>query len=312
MLRQLIAEDTMRPARKVDNDPPQKVTDFIQNIISTPLEDIEAPLSRFTWDYDDKGNFHHWTELFVHFNLFFSKYVSSRKDLQLSDSLLDEENSFPKGAVLQILRVLAIIFENCRNKGSFTGLEHFTYLLSSNDPDILLAALRALAALVKINPAKLHLSGKLPGSAVLNRHLLALSQGWGSKEEGLGLFSCVVENGCDEAASQLGSTLHFEFYSDRGLDNAENFNGASLSGLQVIHIPDLHLQPNELVLLKELIDKYQIPSELRFSLWTRIRYMRAFPSLSTRRQYSCIRLLAFMVLMQSSDNHEELGAFFFK
>lgn len=310
MLRQLIAEDTMRPARKVDNDPPQKVTDFIQNIISTPLEDIEAPLSRFTWDYDDKGNFHHWTELFVHFNLFFSKYVSSRKDLQLSDSLLDEENSFPKGAVLQILRVLAIIFENCRNKGSFTGLEHFTYLLSSNDPDILLAALHALAALVKINPAKLHLSGKLPGSAVLNRHLLALSQGWGSKEEGLGLFSCVVENGCDEAASQLGSTLHFEFYSDRGLDNAENFNGASLSGLQVIHIPDLHLQPNELVLLKELIDKYQIPSELRFSLWTRIRYTRAFPYLSTRRQYSCIRLLAFMVLMQSSDNHEELAAFF--
>ena len=70
-----------------------------------------------------QGKFHHWTEMFVHFNLFFSKYVSSRKDLQLTDSLLDEDNLFPKGIVLQILRVLAIIFEKCQNKGSFSGLE---------------------------------------------------------------------------------------------------------------------------------------------------------------------------------------------
>ena len=70
------------------------------------------------------------------------------------------------------------------------------------------------------------------------------------------MFSCVIENGFDVAASQLGSTLHFEFYYERGPDNAENLNAASLLGLQVIHIPDLHLQPKYLVLLKELIDKY--------------------------------------------------------
>ena len=64
----------------------------------------------------------------------------------------------------------------------------------------------------------------MPGSAVLNVHFLSLSQGWGSKE-GVGMFSCVVENGCDVATSQLGSTLHFEFYYERGTDNAENLNG---------------------------------------------------------------------------------------
>ena len=79
-------------------------------------------------------------------------------------------------------------------------MQHFTHLLSSNDPDILLVALQALVALVNIIPTKLHLSGKLPGSAVLNLHFLALSQGWGIKEEGVGLFLCVVENGCDVAA----------------------------------------------------------------------------------------------------------------
>ena len=55
---------------------------------------------------------------------------------------------------------------------------------------------------------------------MLNHHLLDLSQGWGIKEEGSVLFSCVVENGCDVTASQLGSTLHFEFYYERGLNNA--------------------------------------------------------------------------------------------
>ena len=104
-------------------------------------------------------------------------------------------------------------------------MQHFTHLLSSNDPDILLASLQALVALVRISPSKLHLSGKLPGSAVLNVHFLALSQGWGSKEEGVGLFSCVVENGCDVAASQLGSILHFKFYYERGTNNTEDLNG---------------------------------------------------------------------------------------
>ena len=135
-------------------------------------------------------------------------------------------------------------------------MQHFTHLLSSSDHDILLAALQALVAIVRINPFKLHLSGKLPGRAVLNLHFLALSQGCGSKEEGVGLFSCVVENGCDVAASQLGSTLHFEFYSKRGIDNAKNLNAPSLLGLQVIRIPNFHLQPKDLVLLKDLIDQY--------------------------------------------------------
>ena len=71
-------------------------------------------------------------------------------------------------------------------------MQHSTHLLSSNDPYILLAALQALVALVRINPSKLHLSGKLPRSGVLNLHFLALSQVWGSKEEGVGLFSCIV------------------------------------------------------------------------------------------------------------------------
>lgn len=41
----------------------------------------------------------------------------------LSDNILGDDSPFPKQAVLQILRVMQIILENCHNKGSFSGLE---------------------------------------------------------------------------------------------------------------------------------------------------------------------------------------------
>ena len=72
--------------------------------------------------------------------------------------------------------------------------QHFKLLLASSDPEIVVAALETLAALVKINPSKLHMNGKLINCGAINSHLLSLAQGWGSKEEGLGLFSCVVAN----------------------------------------------------------------------------------------------------------------------
>lgn len=49
--------------------------------------------------------------------------MASRNDLLLSDKILEDDSPFPKQAVLQILRVMQIILENCHNKSSFDGLE---------------------------------------------------------------------------------------------------------------------------------------------------------------------------------------------
>lgn len=49
--------------------------------------------------------------------------MSCRNDLLLSDNILEDDSPFPKHAVLQILRVMQIILENCHNKSSFGGLE---------------------------------------------------------------------------------------------------------------------------------------------------------------------------------------------
>lgn len=205
--------------------------------------------------------------------------------------------------------------------------QHFQLLLASTDPDIVLATLETLSALVKINPSKLNVSGKLIGcGSSLNSCLLPLAQGWGSKEEGLGLFSCVMANEksqvegfslfpsdvdieTDKSQYRLGSTLHFEFHvATQGAKPSSDKSQSS--NLCVIHIPDLNLQgEDDLSILKHCISQHTVPPEHRFSLLTRIRYAHAFRS-STCRQYTRISLLAFIVLVQSSDAHDELVSFF--
>ncbi|KAJ4837727.1 hypothetical protein Tsubulata_038110 [Turnera subulata] len=321
-LRELLSgESVVAPSFKLDYEPPPKVKAFIDKVIQSPLQDIAIPLSGFRWEYS-KGNFHHWRPLFLHFDTYFKTYLSSRSDLLLSDNLLEDDNPFPKHAVLQILRVMQIILENCHNKSSFDGLQHFKLLLASTDPEVLIATLETLAALVKINPSKLHGSGgKLIGCGSVNSHLLSLAQGWGSKEEGLGLYSCVManertqedglslfpsdlENDRDKSQYRIGSTIYFELHGPDTQSGGE-------SSSRVIHSPDLHLRKeDDLLLLKQYVEQYNVPPDLRFSLLTRIRYARAFRSPRVCRLYSRICLLAFIVLVQSGDANDELTSFF--
>ncbi|XP_009379977.2 E3 ubiquitin-protein ligase UPL1 isoform X1 [Musa acuminata AAA Group] len=354
---------SVSPVLKLESEPPPKVKAFIDRVIKSPLHDIAIPLSGFRWEYN-KGNFHHWRPLFMHFDTYFKTYLSCRKDLLLSDNIV-EEDPFPKHSIMQILRVMQVILENCHNKSSFGGLEvklkiqvqnyvhniaqfqqncrlfylafrlsnfflimffnqHFKLLLASTDPDILIATLETLSALVRINPSKMHLGGKLIGCGSTNSYLLSLAQGWGSKEEGLGLHSCVVANernqheglclfpsdlgdNCDGTQHRLGSTLHFEY----NMGSSIGTEGTKPSNIHVIKIPDLHLRKeDDLGILKQCVDQFNVPPEHRFSLLTRIRFAHAFRSPRICRLYSRISILAFVVLVQSNDAHDELVSFF--
>ncbi|XP_020222235.1 E3 ubiquitin-protein ligase UPL1 [Cajanus cajan] len=325
-LRQLLSsEGAIGPSVKLDSEPPPKIKAFIAKIIQCPLQDIAIPLSGFRWEYN-KGNFHHWRPLLLHFDTYFKTYLSCRKDLTLLDNL-EDDSPLPKHAILQILRVMQIILENCPNKSSFDGLEHFKLLLASTDPEILIATLETLSALVKINPSKLHGSTKMICCGSVNSYLLSLAQGWGSKEEGLGLYSCVMANekaqdealclfpsdveiGHDQSNCRIGTTLYFELHGPSAQSKEHSGDTASPCST-VIHMPDLHLRKeDDLSLMKQCIEQYSIPSELRYSLLTRIRYARAFRSPRICRLYSRICLLSFIVLVQSGDAQDELAAFF--
>ncbi|MQL77497.1 hypothetical protein Taro_009904 [Colocasia esculenta] len=285
---------------------PPKIRSFISSVTSAALEDIEEPLKGFVWEFD-KGDFHHWVDLFNHFDSFFEKYVKPRKDLQLEDNFLEADSSFPREAVLQILRVVKIILDNCTNKHFYSSYEqHLSTLLASTDADIVEASLQTLAAFLKKTIGKCCIR-----DSTLTSKLFSISQGWGSKEEGLGLIACCLQSGCDSAASEIGSTLHFEFYAASDTSHECSNTENACQGLQIIHVTNVNSYvKNDLELLNKLVEEYKVPPSLRFSLLTRLRFASAFDSLLARQQYICIRLYAFIVLVQASNDADNLANFF--
>ncbi|KAG2391709.1 E3 ubiquitin-protein [Vigna angularis] len=116
--------------------------------------------------------------------------------------------------------------------------------------------------------------------------------------------------GHDQSNYRIGTTLYFELHAPSAQSKEQSAEAVS-TGTTVIHMPDLHLcKEDDLSLMKQCIEQYSIPSELRFSLLTRIRYARAFRSPRICRLYSRICLLAFIVLVQSGDAQDELVSFF--
>lgn len=283
---------------------PSRIKSFINNVIATPLENIEEPLKSFAWEFD-KGDFHHWVDLFNHFDTFFEKYIKPRKDLQLEDHFLGSDPPFPRDAVLQILRVIRVILENCTNKHFYSSYEHhLSSLLASTDADVVEACLQTLAAFLKKSIGKYIIR-----DASLNSRLFSFAQGWGGKEEGLGLISCVSRS--DPITLELGSTLHFQFYATDNPSNEPTFPDHPTQGLHIIHIPDVNArEESDLELLNKLVVDYKVPNNLRFSLLTRLRFARAFHYLDARQQYTCIRLYAFIALVQACSDTDALVSFF--
>ncbi|GKA11786.1 E3 ubiquitin protein ligase UPL1-like protein [Tanacetum coccineum] len=274
---------------------PPRIKSFIDGVVATPLEKIQEPLKSFVWEFE-KGDFHHWLDLFSHFDTYFKKYIKPRKDLQLEDDFLEHDPPFPREVVLQILRVVRIILENCTNKHFYSSYEHhLSSLLASTDVDVVEACLQTLTTFLK------SVGKHVIKDASLSSKLFAFAQGWGGKEEGNGLVACTIENGSDPIAHELGNTLHFEFYVDN--DN---------QGLQIIHLPEVNTcQQSDLELMQQLVLEYKVPIHFRFSLLTRLRFARAFGSYSARLQYTCIRLHAFMFLVQAcSGKTDDAVAFF--
>ncbi|CAA2959517.1 E3 ubiquitin- ligase UPL1 isoform X1 [Olea europaea subsp. europaea] len=296
----------MKLKRRRALEVPPKIKSFISSVTATPLENIEEPLKTFVWEFD-KGDFHHWVDLFNHFDTFFEKYIKSRKDLQLEDNLLESDPPFPRDSVLQILRVIRIILENCSNKHFYSSYEHhLSSLLASTDVDVVEACLQTLAAFLKKTIGKYIIR-----DSFLNSRLLAFAQGWGGKEEGLGLISCAIPNGIDPIAYQLACTLHFEFYAVDESSSDTISTEHPTKGLQIIHLPDVNSrEESDVELLNNLVVEYKVPQSLRFSLLTRLRFARGFSSLAARQQYTCIRLYAFIVLVQACGDTDDLVSFF--
>ncbi len=58
-----------------------------------------------------------------HFDAWLETHISKRKDLELKYEANSADGPFPSRNVIQILRVTAIILENCSNKHLYNSYE---------------------------------------------------------------------------------------------------------------------------------------------------------------------------------------------
>eukprot|EP00798_Chlamydomonas_sp_ICE-L_P016839 gene16839-23119_t len=242
---------------------PPPIQAFITSVVSRPFTDLATLLDGFIWKYD-KGDFSHWIALFNHFDSFFEKHVKPRKDLQLkfpegSSSVADggAEPQFPVEDCLAVLRVSCVILENSGNKHLYS-FEYLAPLLASPHPDVATAALQTLVSFIKKTH---HASIRWHGHKELNVRLKAMCQGWGGKEEGLDLVTCVAEeDALNKQRLAKATTLHYEFFKEeRGAQGQ-----APTLGATTIHVPGVDkIQASEHEILRQLVAKYNVAEEHR-------------------------------------------------
>lgn len=138
----------MRVKLKKQVDVPPAVQAFINRCLSVPLADIGQPLESFAWTYDKvegvstgarlrwpgehdvatvlcaQGDFSQWVALFNRFDEFFETLTTPRQDVGLKfDGSAGPDPPFPLHSCLQVLRVTAILLENCFGKQSYSSYE---------------------------------------------------------------------------------------------------------------------------------------------------------------------------------------------
>ncbi|CAL8470977.1 g10519 [Coccomyxa elongata] len=115
---------------------PPQVREIVDKVINTPFEALPSVLEGFSWRFE-KGDFNHWATLFNYFDELLERALTTRRDLSLKCDGTGDDTPFPSRSLLAILRVSAIILENCSNKHlyhSYEGLDLAACTQSDEEP----------------------------------------------------------------------------------------------------------------------------------------------------------------------------------
>ncbi|KAI3425184.1 hypothetical protein D9Q98_008953 [Chlorella vulgaris] len=340
----------MRVKARRSVEAPEAVRAAVEAVVSQPLDAVGDALQGFTWEFESKGDVHHWVQLFDHFDAYFDKHLKGRHDLCLdyveatavaapeaaagtSQSASGGASSsgavppqqpqqpqqpdppFPSAAVLSILRVTALILEGCSNKHLYSSYEYLSLLLAAPDADVVLATLHALAAFVRKSMSP---STRWSGSEGLNARLMVLAGSWGSGEEVPDLLTCARGGSLPSPPT----SLHFQFYAAKGsaaaaaaaaaeADAGEGVAQAHGGGVRIINVPAVDRRPEtDHQLLEQLVREYGLPVDKRFALLHKIRTARAFAAPESRQVLLRLRLISFYVAFQSNPSPTDIVALF--
>jgi hypothetical protein len=245
--------------------------------LSTILQKIKV------WPFE-KGDLSHWAEVLNRFDSILENIVEQNKsNEEFGFPCIILSPSLPKELIVLVLRFITLLSSNCVASRSKISTEQLSKLLCCEDSDIVCATLETLAIANKAVPRTAHAA-----SNSLVARLLALTRGWGGRQEGLDLAYCCEFHTKEQMPKSI-SFLHFEFYRERQASNANE--------AVVIHVQNLDsVAETPLEVLKTLVAKYSIPKDIHFNLFIQILLVKKFHFVDLRQQWVFQRLLAIKAL----------------
>ncbi|ORY44089.1 hypothetical protein BCR33DRAFT_850734 [Rhizoclosmatium globosum] len=165
-----------------------------------------------------KSDLHHWIAVLNHFDSLLKDFVEANTNLNattlgVAQSTSEKPSTATEDAIVAILTVSRILWDNCTSRTLYASYEHVMALLYSPSLPILNAALLFLT-----RPPQRQSKPKAAKLALAPAHdrLTILAQRWGSKEDSLDLGSVLkqlreeVEGGSME--EELEGVFSFQFY----------------------------------------------------------------------------------------------------
>eukprot|EP00793_Prasinoderma_coloniale_P000755 PRCOL_00003905-RA len=288
-------------ARKGREEVPPPIAAFIASVVAagTSPPALETALFGFKWCFDDKGDFYHWVELFNFFDEVFMEHVAKRADLRCEADASNDAApppTLPSAMLTAVCRALSAILDNCANRHLFVSSDYLSLLLGADDRELVAVVLETLMVLSR-RPMEgtRQMSRWRPGQDLFKR-LVAMTKGWGGKQQGLDMLACVAEGGLPEPLPEGPRSLRFQYYGagTAAHGSAGNEGARGDEKLRVVQVAPYRLQSST---WRELAREHGVPADLMFSFGAAYHNARSFASLSARRRRVQERLQVYSVLL---------------
>lgn len=261
------------------------------------LKNFNAP---FGFEKPEERGLFNWVDVLNRFDELLAEYVK-QTDPWNSKRRVPPQTYVPENIVILVLKATLLLLENASQdtKSVYCSAEYVSNLLSDHNTDIVTLALEVLNSYLK-RSAKLR-SGRLHIPLELGFRLLPFAQGWGAKEQGLGMLDCV--SSASKYLPEKGGEIRLYSGTDDPLYRIQQRKDATAKGPPPILACDI----KTLSIEDEKRYLHEYPKAHGYSLMAAFRRARAFVSgRSERMQYVRIRLLALTTLCRIQPIPESL------
>ncbi|ORX87893.1 DUF908-domain-containing protein [Anaeromyces robustus] len=299
------------PPKKLIN-PPTKIQQLVEILTNCPENELHKIIVENSPWKNQKSDLYHWISVLNRFDVILESINQKYELKHIQVKNFDEDS---KNLLLSILTFTRYLWENCINRNIYNSYEHLNLILNTNDIDVLEALLRLMlkfaqrlgnnnsrkvAIVISIekiytlyhtwisNDFNLTYTQLLDPKTTLPDECFTLSYRYYKSGKQAAQAQAQIQN-----ITQKSETLTTK-HSKSSLKHK-----VSLDGLISINLNKAQLfEKSTQEIYNDLLTNYDIPSEHKYSIYHRIRFLKSIQDYNLRLKYITIRLFALSIYVQ--------------